>query len=129
MNEIKLFFSQPKNTRFLLLTSLLYAFVLPVVDIFVAAYIMRNSSDVGRVMTYQLTVYSGIPVTFLINGYLLNKINPGKLYAFGMLLSGVSMLIMTSLPELNCRPCDGNVVRLFLGEPGLFGFNLHKRLK
>ena len=101
MNEIKLFFSQPKNTRFLLLTSLLYAFVLPVVDIFVAAYIMRNSSDVGRVMTYQLTVYSGIPVTFLINGYLLNKINPGKLYAFGMLLSGVSMLIMTSLPELN----------------------------
>lgn len=101
MNEIKLFFSQPKNTRILLLTSLLYAFVLPVVDIFVAAYIMRNSSDVGRVMTYQLTVYSGIPVTFLINGYLLNKINPGKLYAFGMLLSGVSMLIMTSLPELN----------------------------
>lgn len=101
MNEIKLFFSQPKNTRILLLTSLLYAFVLPVVDIFVAAYIMRNSSDVGRVMTYQLTVYSGIPVTFLINGYLLNKINPGKLYAFGMLLSGVSMLIMTSLPELD----------------------------
>jgi len=48
MNEIKLFFSQPKNTRILLLTSLLYAFVLPVVDIFVAAYIMRNSSDVGN---------------------------------------------------------------------------------
>lgn len=101
MNEIRLFFSQPKNTKILLLTSFLYAFVLPVIDIFVAAYIMRNSSDVGRVMTYQLTVYSGIPVTFLINGYLLNKIDPGKLYAFGMLLSGVSMLIMTSLPELN----------------------------
>lgn len=101
MNEIKLFLSQPRNTKILLLTSFMYAFVLPVVDIFIAAYIMRNSSDVGRVMTYQLTVYSGIPVTFLINGYLLNKINPGKLYAFGMLLSGISMLIMTSLPDLN----------------------------
>ncbi|MDL2256059.1 MFS transporter [Parabacteroides sp. OttesenSCG-928-G06] len=101
MNEIKLFLSQPKNTRILLLTSFLYAFVLPVVDIFVAAYIMRNSADVSRVVLYQLTVYTGIPITFLINGYLLNNIKPNYLYAFGMILSGVSMLIMTSLPELN----------------------------
>lgn len=83
------------------MTSLLYAFVLPVVDIFVAAYIMRNSSDVGRVVTYQLMVYSGIPVTFFINGFLLKVIKPGLLYAFGMLLSGVSMLVMISLPELD----------------------------
>ncbi|MCD7972380.1 MAG: MFS transporter [Candidatus Azobacteroides sp.] len=101
MNDIKLFLNQPRNTRILLLTSFLYAFVLPVVDIFVAAYIMRNSADVGRVMIYQLTVYTGIPLTFLVNGFLLNKISPGKLYAFGMLLSGISMLVMTSLPALN----------------------------
>ncbi|GHU67441.1 hypothetical protein FACS189413_02210 [Bacteroidia bacterium] len=101
MNEVKLFLSQPKNTRTLLLTSFMYAFVLPVVDIFVAAYIMRNSSDVGRVVIYQLTVYTGIPLTFLVNGYLLNKVNPGLLYAFGMLLSGISMLVMTSLPVLD----------------------------
>lgn len=101
MNEIKLFLSQPRDIRILLLTSLMYAFVLPVVDIFVAAYIMRNSSDVGRVVTYQLMVYSGIPVTFLINGFLLKILKPGLLYAFGMLLSGVSMLVMISLPELN----------------------------
>ncbi|MFT3902664.1 MAG: MFS transporter [Niabella sp.] len=101
MKEIKLFLSQPRNTRILLLTSLLYALVLPVVDIFVAAYIMRNSADVARVVIYQLTVYTGIPLTFLFNGYLLNKIKPGVLYAAGMLLSGVSMLVMTSLPELS----------------------------
>ncbi len=41
MNEIRLFLSQPRNTKILLLTSLLYALVLPVVDIFVAAYIMN----------------------------------------------------------------------------------------
>ncbi|MDH6304860.1 YQGE family putative transporter [Parabacteroides sp. PF5-5] len=101
MKDIKLFMGLPKNTRTLLLTSFLYAFVLPIIDIFVAAYIMRNSADVGRVVLYQLTVYTGIPITFFINGFLLNKVDPGKLYAFGMLLSGLSMLIMTSLPVLN----------------------------
>ncbi|MFT4222218.1 MFS transporter [Dysgonomonas sp.] len=98
MSEIKHFISQPRNTRILLLTSFLYAFVLPIIDIFVAAYIMRNSADVARVVTYQLMVYTGIPFTFWINGYLLNKVSPGVLYAFGMLLSGISMLVMTSLP-------------------------------
>lgn len=101
MNELRLFLSQPRNTRILLLTSLMYAFVLPIVDIFVAAYIMRNSSDVGRVVAYQLMVYSGIPVTFLLNGFLLKVLKPSLLYAFGMLLSGVSMLVMTSLPTLD----------------------------
>lgn len=101
MNEIRLFMSQPRNTRILLLTTLLYSFVLPVIDIFVAAYIMRNSSDVGRVVAYQLMVYSGIPVTFLINGFLLKVVKPNILYAFGMLLSGISMLVMTSLPTLD----------------------------
>ena len=56
MKELKLFLSQPHNTRILLITSLIYAFVLPVVDIFVAAYIMRNSSEAGRVVLYQLMV-------------------------------------------------------------------------
>lgn len=118
MNELRLFLSQPKNMRILLLTSLLYAFVLPIIDIFVAAYIMRNSSDVGKVVAYQLMVYSGIPLTFLINGFLLNKVKPGCLYAFGMLLSGVSMFVMTSLPELSFMGIA--VAGLIMG--GSFGF-------
>jgi YQGE family putative transporter len=101
MKEIRYFQNQPLNTRILIGTSFLYAFVLPIVEIFTAAYIMRNSADVSRVVLYQLTVYTGIPLTFLLNGYLLNKIRPAWLYTFGMFLSGVSMLIMTSLSELN----------------------------
>lgn len=103
MKELKLFLSQPHNTRILLITSLIYAFVLPVVDIFVAAYIMRNSSEAGRVVLYQLMVYSGIPITFWLNGFLLKWIKPNYLYSFGMLLSGFSMLIMISLPELHIQ--------------------------
>ena len=36
--------------RILLLTNLIYAFVLPVIDVFVAAYVMRNSQDVKMVV-------------------------------------------------------------------------------
>lgn len=64
---------------------------------------MRNSSEAGRVVLYQLMVYSGIPITFWLNGFLLKWIKPNYLYSFGMLLSGFSMLIMISLPELHIQ--------------------------
>ncbi|MEO7315597.1 MAG: MFS transporter [Ginsengibacter sp.] len=83
------------------MTNLVYAFVLPVIDIFVAAYIMRNSNDPTKVVIYQLTIYTGIPITFLLNGYLLKKINIKKLYSAGMMLSGVSMIIMMSIKTLD----------------------------
>lgn len=90
-----------RSTKILILTNLIYAFVMPVIDIFVASYIMRNSNDPSKVMLYQLAIYTGIPITFFINGYLLNKINIKKLFSLGMLLSGVSMVFMMSLKEIN----------------------------
>ena len=49
MNKLKkeyLFFKQQEpNMRTLLVTNMLYALVLPIVEIFVGAYIMRNTSD------------------------------------------------------------------------------------
>lgn len=100
-SEINHFKSQPHNFRILVLTNLVYAFVLPVIDIFVAAYVMRSSNDPTKVVIYQLTIYTGIPLTFLLNGYLLKHFNIRKLYSAGMMLSAVSMIIMMSLKELN----------------------------
>ncbi|WP_318345948.1 MFS transporter [Flagellimonas baculiformis] len=90
-----------KSAKILIITNLVYAFVLPVVDIFVASYIMRNSNDPAKVMLYQLAIYSGIPLTFLVNGYLLNRIDVKKLFSLGMLLSGVSMVVMMSLDKIS----------------------------
>jgi len=90
-----------RSAKILILTNVIYAFVLPVIDIFVASYIMRNSNDPAKVMFYQLAIYTGIPITFFINGYLLNRINIKKLFSLGMLLSGVSMVFMMSLKEIN----------------------------
>src|SRR5690606_33527915 len=86
--------------KILTLTNLVYALVLPVIDIFVAAYVMRSSNDPVKVVVYQLMIYTGIPLTFLVNGYLLNHFRIKSLYSAGMLLSGVSMMIMMSLTTL-----------------------------
>jgi MFS transporter, YQGE family, putative transporter len=100
-NEYKFFLKMPRDMRVLLCTNLIYAFVLPVIEIFVGAYIMRSSNDPKIVAMYQLAVYAGIPITFIINGYLLNVVKISHLYSFGMLLSGLSMLIMTRLENLS----------------------------
>ena len=99
--EYNFFLSMPRNMRVLLVTNMVYAFVLPVVDIFVSAYIMRSSNDPNLVASYQMFLYMGIPFTFLINGFLLNKFNISNLYSFGMILSGISMLVMMSLDNMD----------------------------
>ncbi len=100
--EVDHFKHQSYNFRILILTNLVYAFVLPVIDTFVAAYIMRNThGDITKVVIYQLTIYTGIPLTFLLNGFLLKHFDIRKLYSAGMMLSGISMIVMMSLHQLN----------------------------
>lgn len=100
-HEIKFFNSHPLGMRMLLLTNLIYGLVIPIVELFIGAYIMRNSSDISLVVIFQLAVYTGIPITFLINGYLLQSAPIARLYSLGMLLSGVSMTAMMSLDNLD----------------------------
>jgi YQGE family putative transporter len=100
-SEYAFFLTMPWNMRVLLVTNMIYAFVIPVIEIFVGAYIMRSSNDPKIVAIYQLTVYTGIPLTFLANGYLLNRFKVAHLYSLGMLLSGLSMMLMMSLDNLS----------------------------
>lgn len=100
-SEIAFFQSHPLGMRVLLLTNLIYALVMPIVELFVGAYIMRNSEDISLVVIFQLAVYTGIPLTFMINGFLLNHFPIARLYSLGMLLSGVSMFAMMSLDQLD----------------------------
>lgn len=100
-SEFNYFMTMPREMRVLLITNLIYAFVLPVIEIFVGAYIMRSSNDSKIVVIYQLTVYTGIPLTFFINGFLLSRVKITHLYSFGMLLSGLSMLVMMRLENLS----------------------------
>lgn len=104
MNKLRkeyLFFKQQEpNMKILLLTNMLYALVLPVVEIFVGAYIMRNTSDPVMVAFYQLAMYAGIAATSFVNGFLLKKYNVKILYSAGILVSGISMFGMMTIKSL-----------------------------
>jgi MFS transporter, YQGE family, putative transporter len=101
LHEYRHFLSYPRDMRVLLVTNLVYGMVMPVIEIFIGAYVMRESDDVKKVVFYQLAVYTGIPFTFLVNGWLLQLMSVKSLYSVGMLLSGVSMVVMMSLNELS----------------------------
>ena len=92
--EFKFFKGQPKNVRVLLITNMLYAIILPVVEIFVAAYIMRNTSNSSFVAAYQLSMYAGIVVTSLLNGLLLRYFKSSSIYAFGIIVSAFVLMGM-----------------------------------
>ena len=92
--EYAIFLACPRDMRVLLVTNMIYAFVLPVIEIFVAAYVMRNSHDVSKVVTYQLAIYAGDPVAFWLNGLMLGRLSTKRLYSAGMILSAVAMLVM-----------------------------------
>ncbi len=103
INELKFFNSHGKSMKMLLLTNLIYGMVIPIIELFIGAYIFRNSSDLSLIVLFQLAVYTGIPLTFMINGFLLNRVKIDKLYSLGMMLSGVSMIAMMSLQELDAK--------------------------
>jgi YQGE family putative transporter len=92
--EFETFRSCSHSMRVLLVSNMIYALVLPVIEIFVAAYVMRNSHEAGKVIAYQLAVYTATPAAFFINGILLGRIGVKRMYAAGMVLSGVAMMML-----------------------------------
>ena len=99
--EVAVFFACPHSMRVLMVSNMIYALVLPVIEIFVAAYVMRNSRAVDKVVAYQLSIYSATPLAFFINGKLLGRVSSKHLYAVGMVLSGIAMMLMMELGILS----------------------------
>ncbi len=99
--EYRFFLSMPHNMRVLLITNMLYALVLPVVEIFMAAYIMRYFADTSYVAIFQVAMYTGIIITSLTNGFLLKNFKVAHLYSFGILLSGLSMVGMMFVKDIS----------------------------
>ena len=90
----------PHSMQVLMVSNMIYALVLPVIEVFVAAYVMRNSHAVAKVVTYQLSIYTATPLAFYLNGKLLGRVGAKHLYAAGMVLSGLAMMLMMQLSIL-----------------------------
>jgi len=89
--------------RVLIVSNMIYALVLPVIEIFVASYVMRNSHAVDKVVSYFLALYAATPVAFFLNGVLMGRVQAKHLYAAGMILSGASILFLMQLGDLTLR--------------------------
>jgi YQGE family putative transporter len=98
--EFEVFLHCSHSMQVLMVSNMIYALVLPVIEIFVAAYVMRNSHAVDKVVTYQLSIYAATPLAFFLNGKLLGRVGAKHLYAAGMLLSGAAMMLMMQLSIL-----------------------------
>jgi YQGE family putative transporter len=98
--EIAFFRSQSLNIRTLLITNMLYAIILPIIEIFVGAYIMRNTGSPSYVAMFQLFMYIGIVCTSVLNGWLLKFIKVNLLYSFGIILSAIALMAMMFVQQL-----------------------------
>jgi MFS transporter, YQGE family, putative transporter len=96
--EYRRFASSPIEMKALLSANTIYALVLPVIEIFVAAYVLHESQQAVKVILYQFAVYAATPIAFLMNGFLLRWVAGNKLYAAGMVSSGAALFILMSYP-------------------------------
>jgi YQGE family putative transporter len=120
--EFNFFKQQTRQMRMLLLTNMVYALVIPIIELFLGAYIIRSSQDFSLVMVYQLAQGTGIPITFMLNGFLLKYIPIARLYAAGMILSAVSMGVMMLLTNLTVVGIAGTGLMMGMAY-GLFWAN------
>jgi YQGE family putative transporter len=120
--EFQFFKQQTRQMRMLLLTNMVYALVIPIIELFLGAYIIRSSQDFSLVMVYQLAQGTGIPITFMLNGFLLKYIPIARLYAAGMILSAVSMAVMMLLKNLTIVGIAGTGLMMGMAY-GLFWAN------
>ena len=92
--EFLFFKTQPRNIRTLLVTNMLYGLILPIIEIFVGAYIMRNTGNSSYVAIFQLFMYIGVVSTSILNGALLKIFKVNWLYSFGIVLSSIALMVM-----------------------------------
>jgi YQGE family putative transporter len=120
--ELAPFYACPHSMRILILANMIYAFVFPIIDIFLGAFVLRSSHQLDRVIVYQLSVYVAAPPAFLLNGLLMGRVAAQHLCAAGMVLSGVAMVALMYMGAQTL--CDTVVVGLGIGlSTGFFWAN------
>lgn len=84
-----------------LLTSIALFYVIgPIFSIFINAFIWRQSQEFLLVSFYNILVYLGIPFGFYLNGILLRKVSPKRMYFLGLLVSGLTIVFLIYMPTL-----------------------------
>lgn len=82
-------------------SSLLYNLASPILGTFTGCYLWRQSASIILLSTFQLMIFGGTIVGFYLNGLLLKKFSPSRLYFTGCLIQGIATALLIFLPKLS----------------------------
>ena len=88
-----------RDQRLLLAAYLLFGLGSPMVNTFSGTYVWRLFHSPSALATFLMIFCLGLPVGFLLNGFLLRRVKLTRLFFFSCLLQGLIPLILVSLPH------------------------------
>jgi len=102
MNKIRKFFHKEleylrdltADQRNLLTSVFYYCLAVPMITTFSNTYLWRQSKDPIILALFNIGFFAGLPIGFLINGFLLRKHKPIYMYALGCVLQGIVPVIL-----------------------------------
>ncbi len=86
------------DVKRLLMANFIYSFAIAFLNYFVNAYIYSKTNN-ATVVIYNFGLYTGLPIIFALNGFLLRKISIKVLYSLGMVASAGTIFYMMLLQE------------------------------
>src|SRR5438270_510986 len=89
------------DTQKLLYSIFLFNLIGPMLGLFINAFLWRQSHDVTLIAFYNLIIFIIIPVGFYLNGLLLKKFSPGRLYFFSLAILGIAVASLIFLTNIS----------------------------
>jgi MFS transporter, YQGE family, putative transporter len=99
--ETSYFHKLHKDAQKLITTIFLYNLAGPLFNIFIDAFMWRQTHNILLVALYNAISYTIVPFAFYLNGYLLRKYKPSLPYTVSLLISGCAIAILMFLPHLS----------------------------
>lgn len=100
IKEWQFFKKLSQEAQRLTLSSALYALADPILWTFVNAFLWRETNDLILVALYNLFLFAGLPLGFLVNGFVLKFFKATKFLMYGALIQGLVVFVLMFFPNV-----------------------------
>lgn len=101
INEYNNFLRLSLNNRRLLLSYIFFLISYPFHEIFVNAYLWRQTEGIELLLVYNIFSFVGLPIGFFINGFLLKTFNIKSLYLSGLIIQATTVISLVFFENFN----------------------------
>ena len=88
-----------KDAKILLLVNIIFSLIIPLDIIFSNAFIWRQKQDFALLFASNCSGFIGVPVGYLVNGFLLRRIPIKKIFFGSMILCVLSLMVLFFLEK------------------------------